>query len=153
MGELRWVGRTLAAVIVCGSMAPAFAGLGDTVAAIARDRVAFRAGAVTTTAMPTYERHEMTTGDGANVREFAARDGTVFAVDFAGPAMPDMKALLGPQYDRYVAATRAHRGDHHVMTFAEDGLSVTIVKAPRGFSGHAVLPALVPAGADLGDLR
>jgi hypothetical protein len=153
MGELRWFGWTLAVATVCGAMSPAFAGLGDPAAAVARDRATLRADAVTTTTMPMYDRHEMTTGDGASVREFAAHDGTVFAVDFSGPSMPDMKTLLGSQYDHYLTATTAHRGNHHVMTFTEGGLVVTIVKAPRGFTGHAVLPALVPAGADLGDLR
>jgi hypothetical protein len=67
--------------------------------------------------------------------------------------MPDMKTLLGDHYDAYLAAARVHRGNHHVMSFEADGMVVTIVKQPRGSSGQALLPGLVPPGVDPQELR
>ncbi len=132
------------------------AALGDAAASVGRDGQLMNA-EPSTTAMPLYDRHELRTADGATVREYATRDasgGTVFAVNFDGPSMPDMKALLGTSYDRYVAAAAKVRGhNHHLMSFDADGLAVTIVKQPRGFQGEAHLPALMPQGVRAEDLR
>lgn len=131
----------------------AHAGLGQARAVVLEDRSAIAARSMTTRSMPTYDRTEITTAEGTSVREFSARDGGVFAVDFSGPTMPDLKAVLGTHYDDYLAAARSQRGSHHVVSFATDDVVVTIVKAPRGFSGHAHLPAAVPAGVDVQTLR
>lgn len=138
------------AVIAASS---AHAGLGDPVDQVARDRAVLRAPAVRTTSMPSYDRHELVTDDGATIHEYATHDGTVFAVDFNGPSIPDMQTMLGAHFDAYLAAARAHRGNHHVMSFADNGIVVTIVKLPRGFSGSAHVPALLPQGVVAEDLR
>ena len=106
-----------------------------------------------TTSMPSYDRTEFTAVDGGSVRQFSGHDGTVFAVDFSGPTMPDLKAMLGTHYDSYVAAARSRRGNHHVVSVNTDEAVITIVKLPRGFAGHAHLPAAVPAGVDVRTLR
>lgn len=133
--------------------APARAGLGESAASVSDDGRALNAATVSTSAMPSYDRHEIRTADGTSVREFAARDGNVFAVDFDGPTMPDLKSVLGTRYDSYVRAAQARRGNHHVVSFTSDGAVVTIVKLPRGFAGHAHLPAAVPTGVDVRELR
>jgi hypothetical protein len=139
------------ALIVASCLAaPAYAGLGD---AVAVDASRLRAASVKTVAMPLYDRHEIVTDDGATIHEFAARDGTVFAVDFAGPAIPDLQTMLGSHYADYLASARAHHGNHHVMSFDENGLVVTIVKLPRGFTGSAQVSALMPQGVTAEDLR
>lgn len=156
MGRNRSVGVAIvvAASVVCTTVA--HAALGDVAASIDRDRQVMNA-EPSTTSMPAYDRHVLKTADGATVREYATRDasgGRVFAIDFEGPTMPDMKAVLGENFDRYVAATARSRGhNHHVMSFDEDGLVVTIVKLPRGFQGAARLPALLPPGVTAQDLR
>jgi hypothetical protein len=144
------------AVLVVVQCMPARAGLGEPATAVARDRAALRAVTATTTTLPQYDRHDLVTDDGGTIREFSAHDGTVFAVDFAGQALPDLKTMLGTHYDDYLAAARAHRargGSRHVLTFDADGLVVTIVKLPRGFTGHAHVSALMPAGLRAEDLR
>jgi hypothetical protein len=148
-------------VALLGATSAAHAGLGQTVTSIARDRLAMQADGVATTSMGTYDRHEITTSEGVSVREYSARGtaaggGTVFAVQFDGPGLPDMKTVLGPHYDRYVAATRIQQQrarNHHLMSFDDDGLVVTIVKLPRGFSGEAHLRSATPQGVDVRELR
>lgn len=133
------------------SFGSAQAGLGEIKAFVSADRTAVARSTIQS--MPAYDRTETTDADGTTVREFSARDGKVFAVDFSGPTMPDLKAVLGTHYDSYVAAAKARRGSHHVVSFATDDAVITIVKLPRGFSGHAHVPAAVPAGVDVQTLR
>jgi hypothetical protein len=146
-----WCTLAVAAAAVAG---PASAALGEPAASVMADRKALAAEAVSATAAGAYERHELTTPDGTSVREFASPAGGVFAVDFSGPTMPDLKTVLGAHYATYEAAARARRGtNHHVFSFASDGVVMTVTKLPRGFSGRAHLPAAVPAGVDVNDLR
>jgi hypothetical protein len=153
MERKKRVASLLLLTISCGWMPIAQAGLGDAATSVARDRQVLRADTATTTSMPMYDRHEITTADGATIHEFVAHDGTVFAVNFSGPAIPDMKTMLGAHYDSYLAAAKAHRGNHHVMSFTADGMVVTIIKLPRGFQGAAHLPALLPQGVNAQDLQ
>ena len=150
--------RAAVLVSLVGFVPLAHAGLGDVVGSSTADRAASFADAVTTTTMGAYDRKDLTTADGGSVREYvtqaAANGGTVFAVTFAGPTMPDLKAVLGAHYDAYLTAARAHRGNHHVLSFvADDGMVMRIVKLQRGFAGQARLPAQMPRGVTLEDLR
>lgn len=132
----------------------AFAGLGEPVASVARDHAELHGRALVVTPLQAYDRHEITTDDGTRVREYVSRAGTVFGVTFAGPSPPDLKVLLAGHYDDYVAAAAAaRRGSHHVLAIDTPGLVVTVVKRPRGFSGSAHVPALLPADTTAGDLR
>jgi hypothetical protein len=146
-----WMG-----VLALLALPAAHAALGDGAASVARDRVALRATTMTSTSFGNFDRHEMVTGDGATVREFADKNGTVFAVDFSGPAIPDLRTMLGDRYQKYVdAAAKMQRGrhNHHVLSVQADDMTITIVRAPRGFQGQAQLPALFPIGVTTQDLR
>lgn len=132
----------------------AFAGLGDPVATVARDHAELRGTALVVTPLQAYDRHEITTDDGTRVREYVSRAGTVFGVTFAGPSLPDLKVVLAGHYDEYTAAAAAARpGNHHVLVIDTPALVVTVIKRPRGFSGSAHLPALLPAGMTARDIR
>jgi hypothetical protein len=106
---------------------------------------------VTTT--PAYEVHETRTADGTRLREFVNPAGRVFAVTWSGRFQPDREQLLASHYSEYLAAARHQRGNHHVVAVSTPGLVLTIVQLPRGFSGSAHVPALVPAGVKPGELR
>ena len=41
--------------------------------------------------MAAYDRHDITTREGATVHEYVSRDGIVFAVSWSGPTLPDLK--------------------------------------------------------------
>jgi hypothetical protein len=129
------------------------AGLGESVESVARDHAALHGAALSVTPMLDYDLHESTMADGTRLRQYATRAGTVFAVAWSGPALPDLKLVLGRSYDAYVAAASARRGSHHVLTIATPELVVDITKHLRGFTGHAHLPALLPAGTTAQELR
>jgi Protein of unknown function (DUF2844) len=103
--------------------------------------------------MPAYEVHETRTADGTRVREFVNPGGRVFAVTWSGRFQPDLEQLLASHYPEYVAAARHQRGSHHVLSVSTPGFVLNVVQLPRGFSGNAHLPALVPAGVKPEEVR
>ena len=134
-------------------LAPAAqAGLGEGVDSVARDHAALRAQAASVVPMQAYDVHEMATS-GGRVREYVTRTGTVFAVTFQGPSMPNLHAVLGSHYGEYATAVSARRTNHKVFAMSEPGLVMEVVKLPRGFTGSAHVPALLPAGVAARDLR
>jgi Protein of unknown function (DUF2844) len=155
MGRMDTYLRRGIGMLLIAAVPAAHAALGDGAASVARDRDALRATAVTTSTFGNFDRHEMVTGQGATIREFADKSGTVFAVDFSGPAMPDLRTMLGTRYQAYVDAAKAQqRGhNHHVLSIQTDDMVLSIVRHPRGMQGQARLPALFPAGVTVEDLR
>ena len=142
----------LMAVVAGLSGGTAHAGLGESVDSVARDHSALHGQSIAVTKTVAYDRHEMVTASGVHCREYASRDGTVFAVAWSGPTQPDLKVLLGSHYNEYLAAATAHHGGHHVLSVATPGLVLQITRLPRGFVGHAHVPDLVPAGTSLTEL-
>jgi len=132
---------------------PAWAGLGESVAQIARDGTRLKAGAAQVTRGVAYDRHALRTGNGVQVLEFASRDGQVFAVSFNGPSMPDLKVLLGNRYSEYAAAVHPSPSTHKIYTHTSGTLELSIVKLPRGFTGSAYVPGAVPAGVNPHELQ
>ena len=81
------------------------------------------------------------------------RSGTVFAVAFSGPSIPDLRVLLAQHYAAYLAEAARPRVNHRAMSIESPGLVLSIVKLPRGFVGSAHVPTLVPAGVAPRELR
>jgi hypothetical protein len=147
--------RALLAPLALAALAStaAHAGLGERADSVASNHLALGGRTLTVIPAVAYDIHETTTADGARVRQYVSRGGTVFAVAWSGRTMPDLKILLAQHYDQYLAAASAHRGGHHLFTVATPELAVTIVRAPRAFEGAAHVPALVPAGTSTSEFR
>jgi hypothetical protein len=90
-----------------------------------------------------------------HVREYLNRDGIVFAVAWSGPAMPDLQRLLGPYFEEYTTALTSLKspGLHRSVRIASSGLVVESEGHLRAYAGRAYLPALVPGGVSVADLR
>src|ERR1700750_3357836 len=87
---------------------PAAAALGEQDSSVAADEAHFRASArVTRTS--AYTLHELQSESGTVVREYASPSGTVFAVSWQGPFLPDLKQLLGAYFDDFTRAAKARR--------------------------------------------
>ncbi len=140
--------------IVLGAVSVAAqAGLGEPKERVEHDRVALQAAVITVTHTSAYDRHELRAANGVTVHEFSDRQGQVFAVSFIGPAMPDLKVLLGSHFAEYAAKAHASPSSHKVYTHSSATLQLSLVKLPRGFTGTAVVPGSVPAGVDPRDLH
>ncbi len=140
-------------VALLGAAGPARAALGEPESSVERDGSALamerqaaraQAGGVTV--------HELRRSTQA-VREYADRSGTVFAVAWSGSAAPDFPKLLGAYYDEYRAAAARPitvRGPRRV----EAGRVVVETWGHgRDLHGRAWIPAHVPQGASLDDVK
>ena len=132
------------ALTAVGLSAPAAASLGGDESTITADQGVL-AGQVKVARVQRYAVHEISAASGTVVREFVSPAGKVFGVAWSGPAMPDMRQVLGPYFDTYVAALaqRKARGPVNVVL---PGLVVQSSGHMRSFSGKAYLPDAVPAG-------
>jgi hypothetical protein len=119
---------------------------------LAHDAAALRA-SLTVSPGRGYQVHEMVSTDGTTVRAYVEPGGKVFAVTWSGQVQPDLRVLLGEHYSRFLEAARAPHPGHHVLSVATPDLVLSVVRLPRGFSGRAHLPSLVPAGTAVDALR
>lgn len=88
---------------------------------------------------------------GTTVHEYVDAAGTVFAVAWAGPFQPDLRALLGRHFDALTEQQSSARGRGAAAVRRPD---LVIVSAGRmgAFQGRAWLPRQLPAGFDPGTL-
>jgi len=75
----------------------------------------------------------------------------VFAITWQGPAVPDLRSLLGAYFAQL--ASRVSSGSHHSMRFVGDDFVVRSMGHGRSHSGRAWVPSLVPSGLDIDSLE
>jgi hypothetical protein len=144
----------LSAVVAVATLVitlPAAASLGGDESSVAADH-AVLAGQIKVARVQRYAVHEIAAPSGTVVREFVSPAGKVFAVSWSGPTMPDLRQLLGPYFDTYVAEVqkRKARGAVNVVL---PGLVVHSGGHMRAFAGKAYLPDAVPAGVQSEEIR
>ncbi|HEX9140061.1 MAG TPA: DUF2844 domain-containing protein [Steroidobacteraceae bacterium] len=145
-----WLG--CAATTVLGLTGTARAELGGSEFSVQLDQ-ARASGELRTTSYATYDCHEITTLDGALIREFADRSGQIFAVTWHAHGPIDLHQLLGAQYEKFAAASlEAHRDLHHTSIHLPD-LVVDASVIMRTFAGRAYLPNALPVGVAVQELR
>ena len=141
----------LASVAALIGMAPqsALAALGANAVDVAADP---SGATLAVTKTPKYTVREITALSGTAAREFVSPTGTVFAVAWTGPTMPDLRQLLGSYFDPYVAAAAQHRGRAPVL-IEQPGLVVQSRGHMRAFVGRAYLPQAVPQGVATEEIK
>jgi len=144
---LLWTGSVLAPF-------PSGAALGDDHVSVEADRRALQA-SLRLSENAGYRVSELQTELGVTIRQYETLSGTVFAVTWRGPFKPDLRQLLGSHFDSYRSAPRtpaALRG-RAARIVVPGGVVVQSEGHSRSFSGYAYLPALLPAGMSVDDLR
>ena len=139
------------AVAAAAIAAPAAASLGGDESTVAADHVVL-SGQIRVARVQRYAVHEIAAPSGTVVREFVSPAGKVFAVAWSGPAMPDLRQVLGPYFDTYVAAV-AQRKAKGPVSVVLPGLVVQSTGHMRAFSGKAYLPDAVPAGVGSKEIK
>lgn len=124
----------------------AWAVLGGQSNSVTSDQTSMNASVRTSVAQAAYRVQSFQTTTGITVKEYIGVDGTVFALSWQGPIMPDLKQLLGQYFSDYVNAARNRRGGRHHLSIKQAGLVVQAQGRLRAFSGIAYLPAKMPAG-------
>jgi hypothetical protein len=148
----RWL---LAALTFCVLASTAcFASLGGDAASVQSD-VARMQGALRVTASSLYSVQEIQLPTGTTVREYLSPSGTVFAVAWHGPFVPDLKQLLGSYFTPFQQAARAakQRPGHVPVSIHQSNLVVEHGGHMRDFFGRAYLTDQLPAGVTEGSIQ
>ena len=134
----------------------AFAALGGSVTTIDADRVHVEGALMRIVRNDAYALHEIRSASGTMIREYVNASGTVFAVAWEGPWLPDLRQVLGDHFDHYQAAMRSRqraRTGRGAIAIDDAGLVVQMSGHPRAFTGRAYLSARLPAGIQLESIR
>ena len=137
--------HALVALLALGVPSSAAAMLGGDATSVDVDR-AQMASSLTVTPTDAGAVHELRLASGTVVREYAAPNGTVFAVAWEGPWLPDLRQLLGPYFEQYANAAQAKPRARGPLVIREPGLVVEIAGHMRAFVGRAYVPEMVPSG-------
>ncbi len=133
----------------------ASAALGGTVATVDADRVHVQGALMRMVTTNGYALHEIRAATGTMVREYVNSSGTVFAVAWDGPWLPDLRQVLGDHFNQYQAAIRAQRARtaRGVASINQPGLVVQMSGHARAFTGRAYIPTMLPQGVRLEAIR
>ena len=110
-------------------------------------------GAISTSPPTSYTMHEISTPSGTLVHEFTDTSGRVFAVAWSGPMVPDLRQLLGENFETYAGAGRTGPRAHGRRAVTRGDLVVQSSGRMRAFTGKAYLTSLIPTGVSIDALR
>ncbi len=144
-------GRILLALLCLCLPGFANATLGDNTQSIETDRVALTA---TIAVLPAtqFTVHELQMPSGTKLREFVSPSGVVFAIAWRGPAMPNLKQVLGRYFHRYAAGENRQGGLHNRVVSDADFV-VQSSGHMRLFTGQAFVPQLLPPGVTVDQIQ
>lgn len=130
------------------------AALGGSADSVATDRKALSAVRRTTTVGPVYTVQEIAS-DATNVREYVSRDGIVFAIAWNGLLHPDLTTLLGSYAGEYQQAAQKTPRQMGQRRREVRGNRVIVEKwgHMRNLQGRAYVPALVPSGVAIDEIK
>ncbi len=141
------------AALLAITMNVSWAGLGSTPAHLSL-RVLAAQDRSGSTGLATYTDVEKKLESGTVVHEYVDAQGTVFAVSWSGPFLPDLKELLGSHFDAMVAhAGQARRAGRSPLVLKQSDLVIVSGGHMGAFEGHAWLPAKLPEGFKPGDIK
>jgi Protein of unknown function (DUF2844) len=150
-GRTRWSYHAMSWILAITAPLCASASLGGNESSVQADQAHMRA-SLRTTPAANFTVHEIKSAKGVVVREYASSSGSVFAVAWEGPVLPDMKQVMGQYFDQYARAAQARRR-HGPIIIHEPGLVVEMGGHQRSFSGRAYVPAMLPSGVATGAIQ
>lgn len=145
---------TSIALLVCLSALPASAALGGNVSSIDADQAQMK-GSVELKQSAAFTIHQIKAPSGTTVREYVSSAGTVFAVAWNGPFLPDLQQLLGSYFDQYSSGVKADKASYigrRPLNIQSSGLVVQMTGHVRDYHGRAYLPNQVPGGVKAEEL-
>ena len=136
--------RHFGIIVLLVLIAPSFASaeLGGNAKSVHTDQIQMKSGVMPGNATsPSYSVQQIQSGNGTTIKEFISSTGTVFAVTWQGPLMPDMQQLLGQYFSDYVNAAKNDHGGHHRLNIKQAGL----VCNPVGVCARFLVSPIYPA--------
>lgn len=144
-------GLIIAVVLLASSQA--MAELGGDAASVETDRAHMKAAVARALPSQKYTVHELQGTGGQVIREYVSPAGTVFAVAWNGPQMPDLRQLFGAYFGVYQQAAKAKRSGRGPLHIDQSDLVVHSGGHMRAFSGVAYVPQLVPQDVAIGEIK
>ena len=141
MGIRRWLLRAVLATIAFPLSV--HASLGGNSTSI-QDDGSRMAASVQTVPASQYTQFDLQLPSGSTVREYLSPGGTVFAVTWEGPSLPDLRQILGGYFQRYVDSSQG--GGPGARAIQQSDFVVYTGGRMRAFRGRAYVPQLVPSG-------
>ena len=142
------------ALTVLAAAQQAQATLGESADSVESDRNALSAVRDTTTIYPGYTVHEVR-AETTTVREYVSPSGVVFGIAWNGLTHPDLMSLLGSYFNEYQKAQGQiprQPGRRHVQV-KTDGVVVEKYGHMRNMRGRAYVPALLPQGMSVDEIK
>lgn len=135
----------------------ALAGLGGSVDSFQNNSspVTILRHSVVTTSSSTatsYSTQQMHDDAGNLITEYVSTNGVVFALTWRGLFKPDLNKLLGNYFRTYLAV-ESSSSRRQTQVVDQDSVVVVSEGRLRNFHGKAYIPALVPNGFSLDDLK
>ena len=140
---MKITGIFLFLIMLFGLPAPTWASLGQTTASVIAD-LRHMSGELRSTIRAGYTMHEITSANGARVREYVSPNGVVFGVSWSGPFMPDLSQLLGSYFSEFQQAAQFSPGRRRALAIDTGKLVVESAGHMRSFHGRAYVPTLLP---------
>ena len=122
---------------------PAGAVLGEYESSVSLDQQVLR-GEIRQVAGQGFRLHQITSPNGAMIREYVSPEGKVFGISWQAPSMPDLRQLLGSyaaEVERAAQAKARHGGP---LIVRSDDLVFVSAGHMRFFRGSAYVPGLLP---------
>ncbi len=140
--------------MVLGLSVPAMASLGGNASSIQADTTHMRA-SLNQSAGSNYQVHQLQSPNGTVVNEYLGSTGTVFAVTWQGPFLPDMQQVLGSYFQQYSSAlsSQPRQYGRHPLNIRQPALVVQTGGHMRAHWGRVFVPALVPQGVNAEQLQ
>ena len=152
---LAWLRRPCLIVALASgaASAPAWASLGGDMESVDADQAAMNASEQITTSTEAYTVYELKTATGTVVREYLSLAGSVFAVTWDGPTLPNVRQILGGYFSEYTEAAQKQQGGHGHLLIRRPDLVVESSGRIRAFFGRAYLPQGLPQGVAVTDIK
>ncbi len=139
--------KTLVAMLLAFFVSGSWAGLGGHPAQFGAKAIRAQVQSATTP-VTGYTANQTTLDSGTVVREYVDAGGTVFAVSWSGPFLPDLKQLLGGYFDVLSAPPGNPQQRHGHRTIRQSDVVIQSGGHMGAFEGRAWLPGKLPAGFD-----
>jgi hypothetical protein len=138
--------RVFLPVVLAAACGPALAVLGGTTSAPSAQTGPATVEQVTNPSGAVYSHVQRRLDSGTVLHEFVDANGTVFAVAWSGPFLPDLRELLGPSFS--ALKDGAAKGRSSALSISRPDLVLVSAGHMGGFEGRAWLPPKLPTGFD-----
>jgi hypothetical protein len=141
-----------AAVLI--AFEPACATLGETEDSVASDEATLSTDRASTTAHIGYTVREIAS-DAVTVREYVSPAGVIFAIAWNGLIHPDLTPLLGAYASEYEVSLRGAEHEPGRRRLHIEASRVVVEKwgHMRNLQGRAYIPALIPTGVTVHEIK